>query len=460
MKTHTTRTATALLAALALAVVANGQVRRTIDPGPCRLLLNGIERAGDAIEYTLDRLSRLGRLGGEADRVKIRDIAADVRDEHDLLSSRLATLVEGVDLSCDVCLAEACVKIRPALVDIRDRLVAIHRELLGNERDIRRRIGTAQRVGHAIRVTDRTLVRAAKLARKTDDGEETFPELRRAFELQEDAKQALAAGRFERAGKMTLRARDLIGQTIRAALDSADIEAVRERATAFWKRTNRIIRRVERHVDVDHNPRAARLLGMARREQGKARELVSDYPYRALRHAKAARRMVNQLLRFANRAERCEERAERLEGRLDDAEEAVDESGDEKAVDVLSKSVRHYERGAELCEAGKSGKATVQLDIAAKLAAKAVDIARGATRGEKALVREVRKTRLIVGRAADMAQSDAQKRRVAAAGELVEKAASQTDNPQACLKLLDKATDVAFSVIAASRRQSDGAGEK
>lgn len=455
MRAHARMTAAALWTALALAAAANGQVRRTADFGPCRLLLNGIERTSNAIEYALDRLSGLGRLGGEQDRERIERITGDVRERHDELTRRLDDILDGVDLTCDLCLAEACPSIRPALVDIRDRQIAIFQELIRDERAIRQSIGTAKRLGHTIRVTDRALVRAAKLAGKTDNGEETFPELRRAFELQEDAKQALAAGRYERAGRMTLRARDLIGETMRAALDSADIEAVRERAVAFWQRTNRIIRRVEHHVDADRNPRAARLIAMAQREQEKARSLASEYPYRALRHAKAARRMVNELMRFASRAEHCEERTVRLGDRLEQAEEVVEESGDVKAVDILARSTQHYEQGTDLCEQGSSAKATVQFDIAAKLAAKSVDIARGTTRTDKAVMREVRKTGLIVERAASVADSDAQKRRAAAARELVDKAAAQADNPQVCLKLLDKATDIAFSVIAASRRLPD-----
>lgn len=437
------------------ATMSYGQISRMsqdTDPAPCELLVNRIERQLNGIEASLERLSQLARLGSPEDREKIARIREEFIGKRDALQDKYGQVIGNIDLSCEECLIQVCRRIRPTLVELRDRLGVSLRDLMEAEAKIRRAVANTKRVGYAIRVTDRAVVRAAQLAKKTENGEEAFPGLRQAFELQEKAKQALAAGRFEAAMKMTPRARDLVGRTMRAALDSADVAAVRKRAREYWKQTNRLIDRVDGHIDPEKNPKAARLLAMARQEQERARELAEDHPYRALRNARGARRIVNELIGFHRRAQYCGDRADRLGERIEDAEEIVEESSSEKATVVLEKGVNHYTRGAELCEQGAAAKATAQFDIAAKLVVKAVDIAKGNTAKTHALSREIRKTALVVKRAGRVAETEAQKTRVERAERLVEEARDRKDNAQVSLKLLDQATDIAFGVIARVER--------
>jgi tetratricopeptide (TPR) repeat protein len=451
---RTKQLAAAFLVALVALQAGFAQVRRTTeaDPSACQILMQSIERAFEVAGKRLDGLAELARLGTDIDRQKIAEIRNRFGPRLDALHDQYSALISDIDFTCDECVVRACLRIRSTLVEIRDKLGVSIRDLANAEMNIREKIATAKRVGRAIRVTDRMLFRAAKLAKKTDNGEDAFPGLRRAFELQEQAKQALASGRLEVAMKMTIRARDLIGRTIKAALDSADVAAVRERVVEYWKQTNKMIKRIERYIDPSANPKAARLIEMAKKEQERARELAETHPYRALRHARAARRIVSELIRFHQRAKRCDVRAERLEERLENAKEIVEESGNEKAEEILERGISHYEKGVELCQQGDAAKATAQFDIAVKLVAKAVDIAKGNTPRTKALEREIRKTALIVKRAGEIAETDNQKESVEKAEELVEQAKENIENPKTCLKLLDKATDIAFKVIEKARR--------
>jgi hypothetical protein len=67
---------------------------------------------------------------------------------------------------------------------------------------------------------------------------------------------------------------------------------------------------------------------------------------------------------------------ERLRAKLEKAAEIVASSGNEKAVRILEKSRDHFERAERNHSEGQAGRAEVEVDIALKLAAKAVDIAR------------------------------------------------------------------------------------
>jgi len=447
--------AVGILLTVSLARAQDRTTTRDDGTAPCEFLIRRIERELHGIDGALDRLSQLARLGTPEDRARVARIHEDFAGKRDRLREKYTQVIDNVDLSCEECVAGACRRMRSKLVEVHDRLGVSLRELLQAETRVRRAVATAKRVGHAIRITDRAVLRAAQLARKTDDGDEAFPGLRRAFELQEEARQALAAGRFEPAMKMTLRARDLVGRTMRDALDSADVAAVRRRVVEYWKQTNRMIERIEDRIDPEKNPRAARLLAMAGQEQARARELAEDHPYRAVRNARHARRIVNELTGFHRRARHCEDRVERLGERIGDAEEIVEESGDEKAARILEKGVSHYTRGVELCEQGNAARATAQFDIASKLVAKAVDIAKGNTPKSHAVDREIRKTGLVVRHAGRVAETDEQKARVERAEKLVEEARERKDNARVSLELLDKATDIAFGVIARAGGDND-----
>jgi flagellin-specific chaperone FliS len=453
---RTTILAAALLVAGTVVVEARERVDRTrtaaeLRESPCLMVLAGIERHQQAIEEAGSRLARLARLAGEADREKITAYKEKLAARAAQFRATYGDLARRFRVMSDEEIAAACRTHRAELAAARDRIVEELAKLRRFEADIRGRVATSRRLALALRATDDMLLKATRISRGTDNVDDAFPGLRRAYELQENAKQALAAGRLEASMQMTLRARDILGQTLREALDEQDARQVRRHVKASYQRTVDAVERLSERVDATDNPKAARLVEVAGNELAKARELIDERPYVAVKHVERARRIVREMRRFAVRGNRCEERVTRLEERLDRASEIVEESDDEKALEVLTKAKEHYRRGVELCEAAQTTKATVQLDIAAKLTARAVELAGDVTRADKAIAREIRKTALIVKKAAEVAATDEAERRVARAKELVAEARERIDQPRVSLKLLDQATDIAFAVIARSR---------
>lgn len=67
---------------------------------------------------------------------------------------------------------------------------------------------------------------------------------------------------------------------------------------------------------------------------------------------------------------------QRLKAKLDRAAEIVASSGNDKASKILEKGQEHFERAQRNHADGQAARAEVEMDIALKLAAKAVDIAR------------------------------------------------------------------------------------
>jgi hypothetical protein len=71
---------------------------------------------------------------------------------------------------------------------------------------------------------------------------------------------------------------------------------------------------------------------------------------------------------------------QRLKAKMDRAAEIVSGSGNDKASRILEKGREHFERAERNHAEGQSARAEVEMDIALKLAAKAVDIARSGGR--------------------------------------------------------------------------------
>jgi hypothetical protein len=71
---------------------------------------------------------------------------------------------------------------------------------------------------------------------------------------------------------------------------------------------------------------------------------------------------------------------ERLKAKLERAGEIVSASGNDKAAKILEKGREHFERAQRSHADGQSARAEVEMDLALKLAAKAVDIARSGSR--------------------------------------------------------------------------------
>ncbi len=71
---------------------------------------------------------------------------------------------------------------------------------------------------------------------------------------------------------------------------------------------------------------------------------------------------------------------ERLKAKLDRAADLVSASGNDKAARILEKGREHFERAQRSHAEGQTARAEVEMDLALKLAAKAVDIARAGSR--------------------------------------------------------------------------------
>ncbi len=405
-----------------------------------------LEKGEMDLAYLKETVENLMRIASERDREKIRKFLANMEPKVEAVRVQFQALKQNVK--------NGSVNITEVKSSVESIVTPLVREIKEFQKIIRERIMTVKRAGYMINVTERAMYRSARLARKTENGIDAFPGLRKAFELQEEAKKALAEGNPKLAVKLTIKARDLIGETITAALDSTDIEMVKKRAVKYFRHTQQMIKRISAKTDPDNDPRVAKRLKMAKEEQERAKQLVEEHPYRALRHARNARRIVNEILRFQNRLEHFDERVERIEEKSEMAEEIVKESGDPKAAEILEKGTSHLEKGKELGEAGNSKAATAQLDIAVKLVAKAVDIAKGNTPKTHAVNREIKKTALIVNKAADIAETDKDKEAVKRARAMIAEAEERKENPSVALKLLDKATDIAFRLISLQKPEN------
>jgi len=404
------------------------------------------------LDAALDNIEELSDNVESTQEERILSFVQKTRDELNIIRERIQKLqdLEEVRQICE------------SVPRIHTTITSKMRVITEFRSNILTRLTTIKRVGDEIKKTDRILFRASKLARETDDGEDAFRGLRRAFEQQETAKQQLAASNPRLALQTTFKARQLVKNTVQKVLDEEDREKLKARALEYWKHTNEILSRMTDRIDADNNPRAAKLVMMATELQEKAKTAVDDNePYKAIRLAHKAREIVNDMAKFAFRVKNIDARSERLESRLDRAETIVKESENEKAEEILEKARQRFEEGASYAEEGKDTEATIQFDMAAKMCAKAVDIAEGPQgKVDRAITHEIRKTNRIVSRASEIAETPDQERKAEAAAKLVEKAQNNHTNVKVSLRLLDKATDLAFSVIAQVKRMEKNSTEE
>ena len=434
------------------------QLRTRIDEG--KMIYQRVQYVIQTLSTLSDRLESLALKADEQDKARLTTAITAIQQEVDKFSANLQqaqTIAEdasalysaGKYLECASKIDAYLARIRL----LRDEAVSRYREYSSKigtlEQEIRKKIATFVHAEKAVKRTDAVLARAAAIAKKTGNGSEAFPGLRRAYELQEKAKQALVALHPWIAINLTFKARDVIGETVQSALDSADIAAVKQRAVAFYTKTESMIKRISAQVDMTKDTRLVKLLNEAIDLQAKAKEAAdAGQAYKAIRAATRAREIVEEIISFAHRVDNIDSRIERVGSRIARATEIIEESGNEKAVAILEKAVTHFDKGKELWQADKDKAATVELDIAVKLATKATDMAKGdlPVRGLD-MGNEIRKTEMIVKRAESLATTDQQKAAVARAQAAVAEAREKIAEPQVCLKILDRATDIAFTVI-------------
>jgi tetratricopeptide (TPR) repeat protein len=421
------------------------------------------ETRAQGVMETIRNLERIAtevllfrRIANDEERAKIDAILSDMDLRGDTYRTQLQninTLIS--EIRSGNCAGDCLAKIG----NLQSQITSLNNQVqsfVAENRDFaaafKKRIAVARRAAIATRRTDEMLSVASRAAQKTGNAGQAFAGLRRAFELQEDAKAALVDKHFEKSLKLTLRARDLIGEAVKEALDSADMASVKEQARRFYDNTNRMIDLAAARINAADNPRAARLLESARKEQSLAKTAYDEgKPYVALRHAQAARKIVTGIAQSAVRGRNADNRAERLSQKLDEATSIVEGSGNPQAQIVLDKATEHLNAAKDLLAAGAMNRAAAELDIAAKLGARAVDMAQGDSGGSLGnLDRQIATTGMIVQKAGAVAATDELKSRVEKARDLVRQAQAQKADASACLKLLDKATDIAFDVIAHS----------
>ena len=115
----------------------------------------------------------------------------------------------------------------------------------------------------------------------------------------------------------------------------------------------------------------------------KAKEALGSGQAEAAKgYALKAEGMLAELHRAANAGEaRLSPAAwQRLQAKLDRAAEIVAASRSDKAARILEKGKEHFERAQRSQSEGQASRAEVEMDLALKLAAKAVDIARSGPR--------------------------------------------------------------------------------
>jgi len=107
------------------------------------------------------------------------------------------------------------------------------------------------------------LARATQIVKELMNSPTRFPGLRRSSNFRKKASRRLFATHPWVALELTLRARDILGETLQAALDSSDIAAVKERAAQFFDHTQTMITKLKTEIDASKEPRLAKLLSDA-----------------------------------------------------------------------------------------------------------------------------------------------------------------------------------------------------
>lgn len=410
-----------------------------------------------------DRFNMLARQADRQDREQVKDAVEKIQNDITELSSKLENIkADETQISndyssgkCTQCLTRI-ENVLERVRNLKERAQNITLKMISLEKETKARVITSKKSEKAVKLTDMALTRATRMVGKTGESQDAFPGLRRAFELQEKAKEALVAGHMEQALDLTIRARDVIGVTLQMALDSSDVALIKEHAQQYYERTEAMIKKLKGQIDPDKNPNAAKLLTEAQNQLDKAKEARdAGEPYKALQFASRAREIVDQMAKFEHQVETIDQRIPNLQAKIDRAKDIVEDANNANATEVLDKGVDHFNKGKDLFEAGKDKEATVELDVAVKLVAKAVDIVKGTgTVNGVDIGKEINKTEIIIKKASELASTDQQKDKVEKAKALVSQAREKTSTPEVCLKLLDQATNEAFAVIAQSKKDS------
>jgi hypothetical protein len=217
--------------------------------------------------------------------------------------------------------------------------------------------------------------------------------------LLEAARRESAAGRSRNVLLLLYQADPLLNelQSLEQALSEADShgasgpnrepmknqeQASLSQAEANYQRVYNAAQRLgERPVDGE-DPKAAALRTRVFDLLEKAKDaLATGQPEAAKGYCLKAEGLLTEWHRSLSSEDKTSPAArDRVKAKLDLAGDIVAASRDEKAVRILEKARDHFERAERSRADGRAGLAAVEMDLALKLAAKAVDIARSRSR--------------------------------------------------------------------------------
>lgn len=198
-------------------------------------------------------------------------------------------------------------------------------------------------------------------------------------ELLDKCKESLAAGRADAAKEFGLKAEALLAELHQAIAGGAvaGIDPSRRRLEERLQRDADLIRRRMTKTgeggDADRLALAGSLLEQARAA------LHAGNLESAEGLAKHAEKILSEP-RSAAGGRLSAAAFDRLQGKLDRAGAIVKAAGNEKASRILEKGLEHFGKAERFRSEGQKARAEAEMDIALKLAAKAVDIARAADR--------------------------------------------------------------------------------
>lgn len=208
-------------------------------------------------------------------------------------------------------------------------------------------------------------------------GDERIPQLQaKVQELLDKCKESLAAGKADAAKEFGLKAEALLAELHQVIAGSGNRSAdpARLRIEERLHRAREQLHRLQTAGgDADRLAMAGTVL-----EQARAAVAAGNLPS-AESLAHQAEKLLSE--RGATPGNRLSASAfDRLQGKLDRARALVKASGNEKAARILEKGLEHFGKAERFRSENQAARAEAEMDIALKLAAKAVDIARTAER--------------------------------------------------------------------------------
>ncbi|MDB5049372.1 MAG: hypothetical protein JWO30_2443 [Fibrobacteres bacterium] len=222
--------------------------------------------------------------------------------------------------------------------------------------------------------------------------------------LLENAKQGIASDRLAASREFLTQAEALMPELQRLVQESANSEkqgssapshgscndqqpsaqaSLAQASETYHRLLERYTRLTEQSTGSE-DPKSASMKTRVQELLDKAKEaLATGQPEAAKEYCLKAEGLLPDLRRTvsATGGDRLTPAAwQRLKAKLDRATEIVSSSGNDKAARILEKGQEHFERAERNHADGQAARAEVEMDIALKLAAKAVDIARAGGR--------------------------------------------------------------------------------